>query len=219
MSLWIWLGKERLRELIEAFKPFLDKVMLSVQYLDEMVTAVCQRQLHYADLKFQDVINAEREADEIEQKLVEDALKLYTHPLDREVLLTLLSAIDDIADTAKACARKLKLVKDSIEVPIELGSYCIRICRSCIDAVFYLTESIKKLTSNPKESLDYISKVFQVEDEVDELRLEALKQLTKQRINDYAKTLMKDVIELLESISDKCKTAASTVRKLLIILS
>ena len=217
MQTWIWLSKDRVKAIISSCIPYISKVQETVEYLDEMITEYCIGNIENAKKAFEMVVKTERESDEVKRKLIDELSKGIFHAIDRDELLRLVLAIDDIANVAKATAKKLSLILD-LRVPLALSGYCMRMCREAVEATTLTKFAFETLSHNPNQVFEFANKVENIEREVDELKIEVLKELRNfiNSLDMYTFIVLKDVIELIESISDKCEDVMNILRRLVI---
>ncbi|MEM4704689.1 MAG: DUF47 family protein [Candidatus Bathyarchaeia archaeon] len=85
-----------------------------------------------------------------------------------------------------------------------------------IDTVIFLHQAIQSISeSKPKEAQQHIQNLFKVEEEVDRLRIEVFKELSKGAalLADYREDLL-HVVKRLDTLADHVKDAARCIQML-----
>lgn len=136
----------------------------------------------------------------------------FITPLDREDIAALAAALDDILDFTWATANHLhlydvkKLPKEFVEVALLLRdqTHLVR------DVLTHLPDPDKRDEIRAK-----LVEIHSLENQADELTNRAKAELFQQ---DDVKYLikMKDVLEYIETATDKCEDAADVVRDILV---
>ncbi|OYT26203.1 MAG: hypothetical protein B6V02_02190 [Thermoprotei archaeon ex4572_64] len=216
---WVWIGKERQREIISLCTTYMNKIIEVVKHLEVMVTMYCEGNSGDALREYEKTINAEKVADDLKRKIIAEVSRGIFHAIDREESLRLVLALDDIANTAKGAADRFLLAL-KYTIPRSLSGYCLRMCRHSIEAAAFVKDALESLISNPIRALEYADKVEQLEEEVDDLRVKALQELLaeSEKIDIPLLLMIKDAIERLESITDKCEDAVDIIRRIAVVL-
>lgn len=136
----------------------------------------------------------------------------FITPLDREDIGNLASALDDILDFTYATANHLHLY-DVRKVPKEL----LEIAMLLRDQTVHLRDVLTWL-SDPGRREDIKAKLVEIhslENQADDLTNRAKAELF---VQDDVKHIikMKDILEYLETATDKCEDAADVVRDILV---
>ncbi len=216
---WIWIGRERQKEIISRCSKYMDKVVDVVENLDVMVTSYCEGKVDSALEAYRKVVESEEEADRFRRALFDEVSRGVFHAIDRDEMLRLILSLDDIANAAKASARRFYLILNKAIQRI-LSGYCMRMCRHSVEAAHLVKSAVEELTSNPRRALEIADKVERIEEEVDELALKALENLLEKskELDPSLVVIVKDVIESIERITDKCEDSMDVIRRIAIVL-
>lgn len=89
-----------------------------------------------------------------------------------------------------------------------------------VKAVDTLRDAVKLLTSDPRKALQLIYIVEEIEEKVDDIRLNALEYMYRVCSRDFQVVclLYKEIIDDIEIITDKCEDTADTIRSIAIHL-
>ena len=153
----------------------------------------------------------EHEADRIVSELLSQTNSLFITPYDRDDLMTLAFAVDDVADAGENAAELFGLY--SVETPTKQA---IELCGLYVRA----SERLASLLANLKDlhgSSDEIRAIKEIEDEADTVARAARASLFKDdRIDPVIVIRWKDIYEALEEAVDACETAAHRIGNILV---
>ena len=159
----------------------------------------------------EEVKQLEHDADEIVSSLLSLTDKMFVTPYDRDDIVTLAFAVDDVADEAENAAELLGLygVQNATKQSLEL---CALLVRAAEELAMLLAE-LRGLHG----SSDRIRTIKEIEDEADDVARAARASLFKDdRIDPVIVIRWKDIYEALEDAIDACETAASRVGNVLV---
>jgi uncharacterized protein len=135
----------------------------------------------------------------------------FVTPYDREDLVTLAFAVDEVPDKIENASELLGLY--GVETPTKQS---IELCALLVRA----TEELAKLLSRLRElrgSAEEIRSIKAIEDEADDVARAARASLFKDdRIDPVIVIRWKDIYEALEDAVDACETAAHRVGNILV---
>ena len=159
----------------------------------------------------EDVKNLEHEADHVVSELLSHANTMFVTPYDREDLVTLAFAVDDVADAAENAAELLGLY--GVERPTKQS---FELCRLLVQAAEELAALLSELRGL-RGSSDRIRAIKEIEDEADDVARAARASLFKDDLIDPVLVIRwKDIYEALEEAVDACETAAHRVGNVLV---
>jgi predicted phosphate transport protein (TIGR00153 family) len=158
-----------------------------------------------------DVKNLEHAADSVVSELLSQTNSMFVTPYDRDDLVALAYAVDDVADTAESAAELLGLY--GVERPTRQS---FELCRLLVRAATELAALLAELRDLHGSS-DRIPAIKQIEDEADDVARAARASLFKDdRIDPVIVIRWKDIYEALEEAVDACDTAANRVGNVLV---
>jgi predicted phosphate transport protein (TIGR00153 family) len=159
----------------------------------------------------EEVKQLEHEADEVVSLLLSQTNSMFVTPYDRDDIVTLAFAIDDVADEAENAAELLSLY--GVEMPTKQAfELCALLVRAANELALLLGE-LRGLHG----SSDRIRVIKEIEDEADDVARAARASLFKDdRIDPVIVIRWKDIYEALEDAVDACETAASRVGNVLV---
>lgn len=178
----------------------------------EVTRAVEQRFVEWPSGPSQDrVKELEHEADSAVSALLSQTNSTFITPYDRDDLVTLAFAVDDVADEAENAAELLGLY--GVETPTRQS---FELCRLLVRATEELAALLAELPGAKGEP-GRIRTIKEIEDEADGVARAARASLFKDdRIDPVVVIRWKDIYEALEDAVDACDTAASRVGNILV---
>lgn len=178
----------------------------------EVVRAVERRIVDWPAGPTQDEVKAlEHLADSVVSELLSQTNTLFVTPFDREDVITLAFAVDDVADAAENASELFGLygVESTTKQAIQLAGLLL-------DAAERLAALLAGLKSR-RGSADEVRRIKEIEDEADTVARAARASLFKDdRIDPVIVIRWKDIYEALEDAVDACETAAHRVGNILV---
>jgi uncharacterized protein len=172
-------------------------ILLTAELLDRLMS-------DYPDHKelAVEIRDREHEGDRIVHDIIHHLNKTYVTPIDREDVLALASALDDIVDYTEEVADYLGLYR--IEAPMDQAIQLTRVLR---DACREICEAIPQLRSF-KDISRYTVEINRLENEGDRITREAVASLFDGGIDPMVVIRWKDVFERLEAAIDATERVA-----------
>jgi predicted phosphate transport protein (TIGR00153 family) len=177
----------------------------------DVAQAVEQRIVNWPSGPSQDEIKElEHEADRIVSELLSQANSLFVTPFDRDDVITLAFAVDDVADAAENASELFGLY--GVQAPTKQS---IELCRLLVRATEHLAVLLASLKG--LHSSDEVRQIKEIEDEADDVARAARASLFKDdRIDPVIVITWKDIYEAFEDAVDACETAAHRVGNILV---
>jgi predicted phosphate transport protein (TIGR00153 family) len=158
-----------------------------------------------------EVKELEHQGDRAMSELLTLANGAFVTPFDRDDLVALAFAVDDVADAIENAAELLGLY--GVESPTRQS---LELCALLVQATEQLSALLARL-KGLRGSADEISAIKQIEDEADRVARAARAGLFKDdRIDPTIVIRWKDIYEALEDAVDACETAAHRVGNILV---
>jgi predicted phosphate transport protein (TIGR00153 family) len=157
-----------------------------------------------------EILDLEHEGDRITHDIIDRMNHTFVTPIDREDILALASAIDDVVDYVEEVADYLGLYK--IEASMEQS---IGLARVLADATVQIAEALTKLRSF-EDITRYTVEVNRLENEGDRVTREAVASLFDGGIDPMVVIRWKDLFERLEAAVDATERAANIIEGIVI---
>jgi uncharacterized protein Yka (UPF0111/DUF47 family) len=191
------------------------EVLVSLREAGQAVLAVS----HAVDGRFRrwpsgptqdEVKELEHEADRVISELLSMTNSMFVTPYDREDIVALAFAVDDVADAGENAAELLGLY--SVELPTRQA---LELCELLVQASEQLAQLLGDMKA--KDAEQRVIAIKGIEDRGDEVARAARASLFKDdRIDPVIVIRWKDIYEALEEAIDACETAAHRVGNILV---
>ncbi|HWD65347.1 MAG TPA: DUF47 family protein [Solirubrobacteraceae bacterium] len=172
-------------------------ILRSAELLDELLSGYPETR-HLA----QEIRDCEHEGDRITHDLIDRLNHTFVTPIDREDILALASALDDIVDYIEEVADYLGLYK--VEAPMDQS---IKLAGVLRDAAKQICEAMPQLRSFSDLS-KYTVEVNRLENEGDRISRDAVASLFDGGIDPMVVIRWKDLFERLEDAIDSTERVA-----------
>ena len=158
----------------------------------------------------QEILVCEQEGDRITHDIIDRLNHTFVTPIDREDILALASALDDIVDFTEEVADYLGLYK--IEAPMDQA---IRLARVLKAACRQISEAIPRLRGF-RDISHYTVEINRLENEGDRITREAVASLFDGGIDPMVVIRWKDLFERLEAAIDAAEHVANILEGIVI---
>jgi uncharacterized protein len=152
----------------------------------------------------------EHEADDVAHDIYRLVNKTFVTPIEREDILALASALDDIVDLAEEVSDKIDLyhVKEISEAARKMGENLAK----AGDVLARALEDLEGFRELEPRRIE----IHRLENETDLLTREALAALFTEERSAADLVKWKDIYDLLEATMDSCETAANVLEAMAI---
>jgi len=153
----------------------------------------------------------EHHGDEIVHSIYDHLAKTFVTPIDREDISKLASLYDDVLDYIYAVANRLYLYE--IDAPTEPMRKLTDIVVKCVEEIDFAFASIKKIKAPEIEVR--CNEVDRLENEADVILNDSVAYLFK-TMDPIMIMKLKEVYELMETITDKCEDVVQVIRDIVL---
>ncbi len=151
------------------------------------------------------ISSIEEEVETLRRKITREVADVGGLIMNRENLLNTAYTMDEIAGYITGIAFKLSNVKASTLKNSNLDKEVSALIELVVDEVYKLNEIIRNLTSNAASAIELAQETQKIEREIDNKYRQATIKLLGEVSNTKELLLMKDVIEGIEEMADKCQ--------------
>ncbi len=155
----------------------------------------------------------EKTADKITHQTVELLHKTFITPLDRDDIHTLITTMDDILDLIEDVAHSIFLY--DIKAVTPEAHKLAEICVSCSEKVQAAVKLLPK-TENASDILMLCEEIDKLESDADHVMRAAMAKLFREEPNVLNIIKMKEIYELLETVTDKCEDVANILEGIVV---
>ena len=185
------------KEFFDLFERAGENIVRSAELLDEMLSDYPERRG-----LAQEILVCEHEGDRITHDIIRRLNQTFVTPIDREDILQLTTALDDIVDYTEEVADYLGLYR--IEAPMAQAQVLAGLLRS---ATKQIAASIP-LVRGFKDISEHTVEVHRLENEADRTVREAIASLFEVGIDPMVVIRWKDIYERLEDAVDSTERVA-----------
>jgi uncharacterized protein len=157
-----------------------------------------------------EILICEQEGDRITHDLIRKVNNTFVTPIEREDILVLASALDDIVDFTEEAADYLSLYK--IEAPMEQAQ---RLSHVLLESTRQIAEAIPRLRGF-RDISQYVVEINRLENDGDRIVREAIASLFDGGIDPMVVIRWKDIFERLEAAIDACERVAHILESVVI---
>ena len=195
----------REREFFDLFEEAAGNVVRGADLLDQMLA-------HYPDRKdlARDIVICEQEGDRITHDIIQRLNSTFVTPIEREDILDLASALDDIVDFIEEVADYLQLYR--IEAPMDQA---VALARILHHACRELNNAIPRLRTFG-DIRHFTVEINRLENDGDRTVRAALASLFETGIDPMMVIRWKDIFERLEEAIDSTERAANILEGVMI---
>ncbi len=155
----------------------------------------------------------EKRADKITHQTVELLHKTFITPLDRDAIHKLITTMDDILDLIEDVAHSIFLYDIKAVTP-----EAQRLAEICVQCAAKVQAAVKLLpkTENAADILALCEEIDKLESDADHVMRAAMAKLFREEPNVLNIIKMKEIYELLETVTDKCEDVANILEGIVV---
>jgi predicted phosphate transport protein (TIGR00153 family) len=160
-----------------------------------------------------ELVNKEKEADEIRRILIFELNKTFITPFDREDIFALSRTIDDVLDYAYSTLNEMELLK------VHPTSFMQRITSLLRDAAFELLLAVDRLQDHPGVANEHAQRAKALENQIEDVYREALADLFSgaEDTKHIVKMLkQREVYRHLSNAADRGDEAANVIADIVV---
>jgi hypothetical protein len=185
------------REFFDLFERAGANLERAAQLLDEMLAEYPERRG-----LARDILVCEQDGDQITHEIIRRLNQTFVTPIDREDILQLASALDDIVDYTEEVADYLGLYR--IEAPMVQAQRLAGVLRSATGQIALSIPLVRGFKDISEQTVE----VHRLENEADRIVREAIASLFEVGIDPMVVIRWKDIFERLENAIDSTERAA-----------
>jgi len=156
------------------------------------------------------ISSIEEEVENLRRKITRDVSDVGGLIINRDNLLNTAYTMDEIAGYITGIAFKLSNIKGTTLKNVDLNKQLTELIELVVDEIYKLNEIIRSLNTNSSKSIELAQETQKIEREIDI----KYRKMTITVLNDITNTkellLMKDVIEGIEEMADKCQEVSDS---------
>ena len=179
----------------------------SLAILPELITKKNKTEIKNT---LEQIVSIEEEVETLRRKITRDVADVGGLIINRENLLNTAYTMDEIAGYITGISFKLSNIKPASLKNAQFDKDFTELIELVVDEVYKLNEIIRSLNTNASNSIDLAQETQKIERAIDI----KYRQITIKILNEVTSTkeiiLMKDVIEGIEEMADKCQEVSDS---------
>ncbi len=152
----------------------------------------------------------EEDIENVRRKITREVADVGGWIMNRENLLNTAYTMDEIAGYITGISFKLSNVKVTTLKSAKLDKDITKLIELVVDQVYKLNEIIRSLNTNTANAIELAQETQTIEREIDVKYREATLKLLAEVTNTKELLLIKDVIEGIEEMADKCQRVSDS---------
>jgi uncharacterized protein Yka (UPF0111/DUF47 family) len=188
----------------------INRILNSARDLSMLTTSLLKADDKDIQACLQRMRNAEEEVDNLQRKITREVVEIGSLMVYREDVLRTAYIMDDIAGYISGIAFRLANIKMSSLKKGKFDEDLKQLSGMVLEAIFKLNEMARALSINPASIIELAQDVQKLEKQVDgKYRTVIIKVLNEITVTKDL-LLLKDAMEGIEGMADKCQEAADS---------
>ncbi len=193
------------RKAIAVLQDEINRILNAARELSTLPDLIIKKDKVGIKNALEQISTIEEEVEDLRRKITREVADVGGLIINRENLLNTAYTMDEIAGYITGISFKLSNIKVTTLKSAGLNKDVTKLIELVVDQIYKLNEIIRSLNSNSSGAIDLAQETQAIEREVDiKYRQATLKALTEIS-NSKELLLMKDVIEGIEEMADKCQ--------------
>jgi predicted phosphate transport protein (TIGR00153 family) len=193
-------------------KLLLDQASLTLKGLELLQTYMDEQNPSVA----QEIMMTEKEADEVRRILIDELLRTFVTPIDREDIFALSRAIDDVIDYANTTVDEMEILN------VEPTPFMRRIASLLRDAAYEIHLGVLRLEDHPLVASEHAQRAKALENRVEHVYREAVADLFSgpQDVEHVVEMLKhREVYRHLSNAADRGDEAGNIIADIVVKMS
>ncbi len=204
------MGKEREEQILEQLSDFMDRVVVMVGKLQDVVQRFVDDRYDELQESAQELDALESEADRVKEQMLDRLSMGGVFPMHRADLARLVGSMDSIANLAAGAADRIVMRRFSLAP--RMNELLVELAEIDMQAVQGLRDSVAALDTDLREAIRLAGQVDKLESKADGVFAEIYRCMFDMDTDFKTFHQLKAIIERLESIADRCSQNAEAVR-------
>lgn len=179
----------------------------SLATLPELMTKKNKSEIKHT---IEQIVNIEDEVESLRRKITRDVADVGGLIMNRENLLNTAYTMDEIAGYITGISFKLSNIKPTTLKTAKLDEDVTELIELVVDEVYKLNEIIRSLNADSSKSIDLAQETQKIEREIDTKYRQITIKILTEITNTKELLLIKDVVEGIEEMADKCQEVSDS---------
>ena len=198
------------RKAIAVLQDEINRILNASRELGTLTDSLMKKDKKAIKNTLEQISTIEEEVENLRRKITREVADVGGLIMNRENLLNTAYTMDEIAGYITGIAFKLSNVKISTLKSSKLDKDISELISLVVDEVYKLNEIIRSLNTNTANAIELAQETQTIEREIDIKYREATIKLLNEVKDPKELLLIKDVIEGIEEMSDKCQKVSDS---------
>ena len=198
------------RKAIAVLQDEINRILNAARGLSALPNMMVKKDKSGIKNTLEQISSIEEEVENLRRKITRDVSDVGGLIINRDNLLNTAYTMDEIAGYITGIAFKLSNIKSTTLKNSDLNKQLTELIELVVDEIYKLNEIIRSLNTNSSKSIELAQETQKIEREIDI----KYRKMTITVLNDITNTkellLMKDVIEGIEEMADKCQEVSDS---------
>ena len=198
------------RKAIAVLQDEINRILNAARGLSVLPNMMVKKDKSGVKNTLEQISSIEEEVENLRRKITRDVSDVGGLIINRDNLLNTAYTMDEIAGYITGIAFKLSNIKSTTLKNSDLNKQLTELIELVVDEIYKLNEIIRSLNTNSNKSIELAQETQKIEREIDI----KYRKMTITVLNDITNTkellLMKDVIEGIEEMADKCQEVSDS---------
>jgi predicted phosphate transport protein (TIGR00153 family) len=219
--MWRKIFSFPLRGVAEQLRVHMNLVLMSAELLENLIEACEDYNWEAVGSVAERIARLEREADDVKRQVELGLFSGIVFVGLKEDFYKLAEAIDEIGDKSKDASRAIasrQPDREEVAVLFEGENGIMKMIKGTVEIVKILMISVELLDKDMKEALQFAHDVEKKEEELDDIKLDILKNLTKneKKMSPLSYLQLRDFIFLLDMVADAAEDASDVITAMIV---
>jgi len=198
------------RKAIAVLQDEINRILNASRELGTLTDSLMKKDKKAVKNTLEQISTIEEEVENLRRKITREVADVGGLIMNRENLLNTAYTMDEIAGYITGIAFKLSNVKITTLKSSKLDKDISELISLVVDEVYKLNEIIRSLNTNTANAIELAQETQTIEREIDIKYREATIKLLNEVKDPKELLLIKDVIEGIEEMSDKCQRVSDS---------
>ena len=198
------------RKAIAVLQDEINRILNASRELASLTEALMKKDKKAIKNTLEQISTIEEEVENLRRKITREVADVGGLIMNRENLLNTAYTMDEIAGYITGIAFKLSNVKITTLKSSKLDKDITELISLVVDEVYKLNEIIRSLNTNTANAIELAQETQTIEREIDIKYRDATIKLLNEVKEPKELLLIKDVIEGIEEMSDKCQRVSDS---------
>ncbi len=198
------------RKAIAVLQDEINRILNAARELSSLPELLVKKNKTDVKAKLEQISSLEDEVENLRRKITRDVSDVGGLIMNRENILNTAYTMDEIAGYITGIAFKLSNIKVKTLTTEDFEKELTELIELVVDQVYKLNEIIRSLNTDSTKSVEFAQETQKIEREIDikyrNMSIKALDTIS----NTKELLLMKDIIEGIEEMADKCQEVSDS---------